>query len=183
MASRLMGGQRMLWAKPRKKSSTDLSPEVTSRQRVFRRTRSCWYFRFVPQDRAWNYWKQFNLWCLKCENLWIHLFHHGCCVFTALYIGVFSLVVFSSDVFSRLSFVRLCIRSLRFHRHSTYMYMQMLMKRVYVDVHIVHVDISFIYTCRGTCTCRLRGDGQRREQFDNQTWKFISTKYRGTHTK
>ena len=44
--------------------------------------------------------------------------HHGRYVFTALYIGVSSLVVFSSDVFSRLSFVRLCFRSLRFHRHS-----------------------------------------------------------------
>ena len=60
-----------------------------------------------------------NLPCLKCEKLWIHLLHHSRYVFTALYIGVFSLVVFSSDVFSQLSFVWLCFRSLRFHRHST----------------------------------------------------------------
>ena len=63
-----------------------------------------------------------NLPCLKCENLWMHFYttvlHHGRYVFTVLYIGVSSLVVFSSDVFSRLSFVRWCIRSLRFHRHS-----------------------------------------------------------------
>ena len=72
-------------------------------------------------------------------HFYMTVLHHGRYVFTALHIGVSSLVVFSSDVFSRLSFVRLCIRSLRFHRHSTYMYMQMLMKRVYVDVHIVHV--------------------------------------------
>ena len=34
MASRLMRGQRILWATPGKKSFTDLPPEATSRQSV-----------------------------------------------------------------------------------------------------------------------------------------------------
>ena len=56
---------------------------------------------------------------LKCENLEIRLLCHGRCVFTALYIGAYLLVVFLVGCVFAVVFCSVAFSLLRFHRHST----------------------------------------------------------------